>query len=442
MESAASAPQPVSNQSSPGAPVVGKPVPAKKKGWKVVLIITVVLIVLLVLLSIVFSPKNPTQETQQKTGRQGAAQATPEPTLGAIRGASVALPDVVSQQLIYVKQTGEESSDEKKWPLLTVYAYDPNSGEKVSLFSVGGKDNYPMQLTLFPIRKQILVNLGHSLLLYDGDSGAISSLYSGDSKSDFITGNALSRDNMLLAFNVTTGMHVPASEQKDSVHIVNLVTKEQSLILEQERANTGDLFSGWLSPVFWTPDNKAIVMNYVTDPPAAAGMAEIAVNGTNLHTLPGLTTAGFVSNDRAYYAYTQLSQTPTAWACQDNGMTSVQLYNTQTGAETTIAADPISSFRVIAWSPDNRQFLYQTQKYQSGDGCAAQFFDKQYFLYDLTTKQSVELSSIDVQMTQWNSGIAMQYTSDASYTSLIVNRRVLDTVENGQQLFDLGVVSP
>jgi flagellar basal body-associated protein FliL len=406
-----------------------------KKSWKLLAGIGAVCLLLIIILSITVNGKSP----QNKTTTQPSNTPSNNPAKDNTPKINP-FPQTIDKLLIYAKQTQTLHVDQKDWPILTIFSYDVNTQQQTPLFSIGGVRSTPENFYFIKEKNQILINQQHLLKLYDGKTGTIETIYNGNQQTDFITGSAVSNDNQKVAFNVTNGMSTTGPE-KDNLYIADLNTRQTNLILSQNRATQNGIYSGWLSPYFWTPDNKAIIMNYVDNQDNILGMAEIAINGSNLHNLTDLIDSGQVSNDRNYYAYTQQAVNPAPWACQDQGMTAIQLYNTQLNTNTTIAGDPISLFRIISWSPDNQQILYQQQKYQSGNGCAALFYDTQTFTYNLTTQQTQQLTSPDDTLKAWSNFLSINTDTEQNQTNLTVNGQTIDSVPTKEQIFSIGTVN-
>jgi hypothetical protein len=229
-------------------------------------------------------------------------------------------------------------------------------------------------------------------------------------------------------------------EQKDNLYIINLDTNQSQRILTRNRAATSGLFSGWLSPTFWSTDDKVIIMNYTAPKDGPAGMAEITANGSTFQNIDDINTSGIASTDRKSYAYTQPAAQPTEWACQDNGMNTIKLYTFANNTETTIASDSATSYTVKAWSPDSTQLLYQAQKYQSGNGCNAQFASAQNYLFDQKTQQS-KLVSLDEKLKDWNNNIVTEIANDGKKLQLLVNGQGVDSSFSEDQLFTIGILN-
>lgn len=314
-----------------------------------------------------------------------------------IFGLAVYLQNIIQKnsktKIFYAKQVSETKTYNRSYPTYKVYE-SSLFGRKKEIFSVGDKENYPLQISFIKNKNLFLVNLEHSLLAVNRFTGKKSMLFSGDRTKDYIFGYSVSHDTKKLALNVSNGAY-RQGERVFKIIIINLDTGSQETILS--RAIIDNTF--WLTPRFWSENDKKIYMYEAFPGEGSSNIWAVNENGTNLNKLP--ITFGKESPDGSKYAYTGFQEV--TWGCRNLANFPLKIYDLITGQEVTVDNNPTknSSFSVADWSPDSKELLYSQSRHKSGEGCLAEFYPDESFIYDTLTNESKRIESKEKQLKAW-----------------------------------------
>lgn len=302
--------------------------------------------------------------------------------------------------LLYAKEVQELNGNSRGWPVYTVFAADIHGKQKTPLFTIGGINNFPIELKFLKQRNAILINLEHSLLLYDLQTGKISDVYTGKSNEGYILGGALSHDGKYLLFNYSTD-YVNPNGPENRLILVNLDDKSQKEIFS---GKPNFSFRGYFVPDFWLPDDSKIYLGGTVPSDGPFGYAVINKDGSNFHSIPEMNTNGKYSPAGNYFAYVSLNSdelNSIKWACYSSPNTMLTLVDTVKEQQTLVEKNVLNNYTVRGWSPDNKQLVYDVRKYKSGEGCQATFYPVESYVYDIATKTSTKVSSADQQLVTW-----------------------------------------
>lgn len=337
-------------------------------------------------------------------------------------------------KILYAKQVNETKTYSRNYPTYKIYE-SSLLGKKKEIFSVGDTKNYPLQISFIKNKNLFLVNLEHSLLVVDRLTGKKSMLFSGDKTKDYIFGHSVSHDTKKLALNVSNGAY-RQGERVFKIIVINLDTGSQETILS--RAIIDDTF--WLTPQFWSKNDKKIYMYEAYPGEGSSRIWVVNEDGSNLVKLP--ITFGEESPDGSKYAYTGFQKV--TWGCRGLANFPLKIYDLITGNEIVVGDDPdkSSSFSTVDWSPDSKELLYTKSRYKSGEGCLAQFYPEETFIYDTQNGESKNIESKEKQLKAWSPDKPeVQENRIEAFTKgeleeLKVNGKIMDKVsQSGFRIF-------
>ena len=392
-------PQTVQNSEDPM-----KNLEQKKFVLKLLVFITLILAVIGILLLGYFLYKNSAttdrvkQEPTSKLSDQSVGTISPAPTENPSTN-STSGKIAPKNTILYAKEVSESDENGRGWPTYTIFASDVQGKEKIPLFTVGSVNNYPIDFRFLKQKNAILINLEHSLFLYDLQTGKMPDVYIGKSGEGYILGGALSHDGKYLLFNYSTN-YVNSTGPENKIVLVNLDDKSQKEIFS---GKPGYKFRGYLVPEFWSPEDTRIYLGGTVASDGPFGYSAINKDGSTLHLIPDMNTSGINSDDGSFYVYTLASTDNsikrTCYSSPPNPI--LKLFTSSTEQQVTVEQNILNDYSVRGWSPDNKKFVYDVKKYKSGEGCDATFYPVESFMYDITLKTSSKVSSYDQQLVEW-----------------------------------------
>ncbi|OGY11290.1 MAG: hypothetical protein A3F61_03080 [Candidatus Blackburnbacteria bacterium RIFCSPHIGHO2_12_FULL_41_13b] len=358
-----------------------------------------------------------------------------------------------SSKIVYAKEIDSiDDSGNRRYPIYSVIQSNLDGSDKKEIFRVGDVNNYPRDFKLVKERNIVLVNMEHSLLAYNLETGERKELYQGARGQNYIFGFAVSHDGGRVAINISNDLYntpvgYSLKEGQDTVviMIIDLDDNKQEVILSKNIKEVGSL--GWLTPEFWSSDDQKIYMRDSYPSEYIGYLWQINVDGLNLKVLS--VSPGNHTPDGRYLAYMNIdSHRDVKWECGLGGGESgeLRIFDTKINKDILVDKDTLGEKTInsYGWASDNRRLVYGNRKYLSGEECEATFAPEEFYGYDIVTQKTTRLTDISEveKLTKPSPYIEAKFLSDpenpgGSY-ELKVDGRTIDVSDYGMSIMYIG----
>lgn len=334
----------------------------------------------------------PSSATSEATGAASAQTASPGPSAG---------PPPIDQmpQIQPTSATGPVLVYEAGTYLQTLVAFDLNA--KRQLWSV------PLNSTVNPPLsaggRRLVVATKRSVILYTFDGSPPRQVQSGLAANDGIQNMALSADGKLLA--VVTHQIGPAATAgpgttpepaawQDEIVFYDLDSEREIGRIESWRPEFR-AFHGTFGPVAWLPDNSGVTMWGATHSEQPGDYATIYVDGRiRVHKLEG---AGYVAPNGGVAADLVPGTLP---GCLSYGGHSIVVKDDSRRTLASIENDQ-RAFTGVGWSPDSREFLFESRPYSGVADCSWHAAEPQLYLITLPDPTARAVGDLESVYRRW-----------------------------------------
>lgn len=362
------------------------------------------------------------------------ATATVKPSIPTTKNVTLVKhsQESLKNKILYAKKTSDIEVASRSYPVYSIYTSNNDGANKNLLLTIGNYGDFVNDFYLIKDKGILIVNYEYKLVEYDLFKGLSKNLFLGQSNKNYIFGFAVSPDNKKIALNVSVGAYFHSSDgdNETSFRIINvdLDSNAQTTILSKTTQEVGGF---WLTPVYWSSDNKNIYMREAIPVEHTGNLWSINQDGANLKKL-SVFYSGDKSPDTSYFAFLVRMGNNTKFGCVGYPMDTLKIFNFKNEQEIIVETNDQKEYSIDGWSADSKQLLYTTSLYKSGEGCLAEMYPEKTFIYDLNDKQIQQITSKKDKLLEWypvKPTIEIKDNKTTNKTEFYYNNNLIDTSE-------------
>jgi hypothetical protein len=253
-------------------------------------------------------------------------------------------------------------------PAAELVAYDLRTAHALWRIPMGGAE--PIAFASGGGNRLVLASRSRALL-YTFDGSPVLDLMRTSDSTEAFQSLSVSADGRLLAIvlhdeeppgtPLPPGIAGPPVRWKDTLIFFDL-DQQQEVGRVESTSSEFDAFLGFFGPLTWLPDNEGVFMWGQTNSERAGGYATVFLDGTvQQHDLAGF---AYVSPN-AQLAVEGMG----SLGCMFISGNDVLLQDLSSSQDLFTIRDPERAFTGLAWSPDSREFLFESRPWRSDLDC-------------------------------------------------------------------------